>query len=517
MINISKWNLLTTILFTLVAIIYFIPNICNTTQNGWLPGDKVNLGLDLQGGSHLLLDVDFDNYLEGSYNSITDSLKKTLREEKIGYKNLSINKDNIKFDLRISEDIKKVKQKIYKIDKNLEIEYDKNSVILRYSSSALSTLLNKVVEQSIEIVRMRVDSSGTKEPIIQKQGNNHILLQVPGEHNPQQLKKILGKTAKLTFHMVDESASLSQASHGVVPPGSKIVRSADLSSESILVIKKNVIVSGGNLNNAKVSFDRDSRPVVNFSFDNLGAKKFANVTSKNRGKRLAIILDGKFLSAPTINEPILGGDGVISGNFTVESANELALLLRAGALPAPLKIIEERNIGPNLGLDSIESGKKAAIIGFILVVVFMAWSYGIVGIFANISLVISLLYIIALLGMVQATLTLPGIAGIILTIGMAVDANVLIYERIREEIRKGYSNIYAVKCGFDAATGTIIDSNITTLIAAFLLYIFGVGAIRGFAVTLTIGIFVSMFTALIVTKLMIDLWLKYAKPNVLLR
>jgi preprotein translocase subunit SecD len=357
---------------------------------------------------------------------------------------------------------------------------------------------------------MRIDSTGTKEPTLHRQGVKDILLQVPGEENPTELKRVLGKTAKLTFHLVDDSANLERARSGHVPPDSKIVKSED--NSEIIVIKKKIVVSGDQLNNAQAQF-QDARPVVHFSLNTVGAKKFAETTTKNRGKRLAIILDGKVLSAPVINDPIVGGDGIISGNFTVEAATELALMLKAGALPTQLKIIEERTIGPNLGADSIESGKTAAIMGFIFVTIFMIFAYGILGLIADITLVIALLYIFALLSMLQATLTLPGIAGIILTIGMAVDANVLIYERIREELSKGCSNLYAVKMGFESAFATITDSNVTTLIVAFLLYSFGVGAIKGFAVTLTIGIISSMYTALVITKLMIDLWLKFFKPK----
>lgn len=508
--KISKLKLITSILFTLMAIIYVIPNFSGQ-KHPWLPGDKVNLGLDLRGGSHLLLDVDFENYLEELSHSLTDSIKKSLREQKIGYKNLIIGKNNIKFDLRAEDDYKKIKKVIYNTDPDLTITKENDTINLSYGESSITGLRNKVIDQSIEIIRMRVDSTGTKEPIIQRQGDRHILLQVPGEEDPQQLKNVLGKTAKLTFHLVDETANLTKAANGQAPAGAKVItRDSD---GSFLVVKKKVIVSGDQLNNAQASFNRDAVPVVHFSFNAIGAKKFAEVTSNNSGKRLAIILDGRLLSDPVINEPILGGDGIISGNFTVESANELALLLRAGALPAPLKVIEERSIGPNLGLDSIESGKKAALIGFVFVVTFMLLAYGILGIFASLALVIALLYILALLSLLQATLTLPGIAGIVLTIGMAVDANVLIYERIREEAQKGCSNLYAVKLGFESAFATITDSNITTLIAAFLLYTFGVGAIKGFAVTLTIGIIASMFTALVVTKLMIDLWLKFANPK----
>ena len=510
--KISSWKVILTILLSIIATIYVIPNFTEKKYD-WLPGDKVNLGLDLRGGSHLLLDVDFESYLDGVGQSVADALKKYLRQEKIGYKNLVTNKANVKFDIKSIDDFKEIKKIVRKIDANLDIGIANNTVAIGYDEYQLNQLQDKVIDQSIEIVRMRVDSTGTKEPVIHRQGVKNILLQVPGEEDPSKLRSLLGKTAKLTFHLVDETANIEKAANGHVPNGSMVIQSDENGQQSLMVIKKKVIVSGDELNNAFVSFNKDSMPAVNFSFNHIGAKKFAEATSKNRGKRLAIVLDEKILSAPVINDPILGGDGIISGNFTIDSASELALLLRAGALPTQLKVVEERTIGPNLGTDSIESGKIAALVGFLLVVVFMALSYGILGIFANITLVIDLFFILALLSMLQATLTLPGIAGIILTIGMAVDANVLIYERIREELAKGCSNLYSVKVGFESAFATIMDSNITTLIAAFLLYTFGVGATKGFAVTLTIGIISSMYGALIITKLMIDLWLKYSKPK----
>lgn len=518
--KLPKWKLLASILCTFFALLCAAPNFVNSENSSfkgiasWMPASKINLGLDLRGGSHLLLDVDFDLYLNETMESLADNLRKSLREEKIGYKSLQVTKNHIEFEVRQKEDIAKIKKSIANIDRSIEIDVKDDHIKFWYGESKILELRNKVIEQSIEIIRMRVDSTGTKEPIIQRQGTNHILLQVPGEENPQQLKNILGKTAKMTFHLVDETANLEEALKGKLPQGSALVtgKSSD-GQDYYLVIKKKVIVSGDQLVNAQASFNNNSQPVVSFSFNNLGGKLFAEATKNNRGKRLAIVLDNISLSEPVINEPILGGSGIISGNFTVESANELALLLRAGALPAPLKIIEERTIGPNLGADSIESGKKAGIIGFAAVVIFMVWSYGILGIFANIALSLALLYILALLSIFGATLTLPGIAGIILTIGMAVDANVLIYERIREEVKKGASNLYAIRMGFETAFATIADSNITTLIAALLLYIFGAGAIKGFAVTLTIGIVASMFAAIIVTKLLVDLWVLYYKPK----
>lgn len=507
--KILKWKLITSILLTLIAAIYVIPNFTDDKPS-WLPGDKVNLGLDLRGGAHLLLSVDFDSYMDDVSHSVAEGFRKYLRDEKVGYKNLHIARNNIQLDLRSIDDWKKLQRITQNVDSSLSISKKENSVTIFYDEYAINQLQDKVIDQSIEIVRMRIDSTGTKEPIIQRQGVRDILLQVPGEENPSELKRILGKTAKLTFHLLDESANIESARTGHAPAGSKIVQSE--SGNDVMVIKKKVIVSGDELTNAQAQFQQ-AMPVVHFSFNSLGARKFAEATTNNKGKRLAVVLDGKILSAPVINEPIKGGDGIISGNFTVESAAELALILRAGALPAQLKIIEERTIGPNLGADSIESGKTAATVGFILVVIFMVLAYGVLGVLANITLVIALLYILALLSMLQATLTLPGIAGIILTIGMAVDANVLIYERIREELDNGCSNLYAVKVGFESAFATITDSNVTTLIAAFLLYSFGVGAIKGFAVTLTIGIISSMYGALVLTKLMIDLWLKYYRPK----
>lgn len=513
--KLPKWKIVVSIICTTLAIIYAAPNFVNVNKL-WLPHNGVNLGLDLRGGSHLLLDVDFETYLNDSMENVGDGVRKYLRDDKIGYKNLIVNKNALIFNLRDATDFNTVKKILRKIDDDLVVKLNDDLVSVHYNEDSIIKIRKKVIDQSIEIIRMRIDSSGTKEPIIQRQGDRHILLQVPGEEDPTQLKKILGKTAKLTFHLVDENANIEEASKGHVPTGSMIVKSGnDETGENYIVIKKKMLISGDQLTDAYATFDKDSQAVVAFSFNNLGGKLFGEITKNNIGKRLAIILDNKLLSAPTINGAILGGSGIISGSFDIESANELALLLRAGALPTPLKIIEERSIGPSLGADSIESGKKAGLIGFIAVAVFMVLSYGILGVFANVALALALLYILALLSLLQATLTLPGIAGIILTMGMAVDANVLIYERIKEELIKGTSNLYAIGQGFDTAFATIVDSNVTTLVAAFLLYIFGVGAIKGFAVTLTIGILSSMFAAIIITKLQVDIWMRYYKPKTL--
>jgi preprotein translocase subunit SecD len=514
--KLSRWKIIISTLCTIIAFIYVLPNF-KSIDSQFLPKNRINLGLDLMGGSHLLLEVDFDTYLNDVAENLADNLRKYLREEKIFYKNLIANKKGVSFNLNSPNTLDRITKIINKIDPDIAIKQDSvtNIINLYYNDAVLSQLLDKVLIQSIEIVRMRIDSSGTKEPIIQKQGNKYILLQMPGEKNPASLKHILGKTAKLAFHLVDETVDMGN--NIVRKPISNdvmIVKSDNSQdTEHYVVIKKKPVVGGDQLTNAQASFNQNSQPVVIFSFNSIGSNLFAEATKQNIGKRLAIILDNKLLSAPMINEPILGGTGSISGNFTLESANELALLLRAGALPAPLKVVEERTIGPNLGTDSIEAGKKAGIIGFVAVVIFMVWSYGICGFFANIALTLALLYTLALLSIFDATLTLPGIAGIILTIGMAVDANILIYERIREELRKGSSNLYAIKLGFQSAFATITDSNVTTLAVALILYIFGVGTIKGFAITLAIGIVSSMFSAIIITKLLIDIWVKYFKPK----
>lgn len=514
MVRIPIWKVVLSILVTILAIVCSWPNFSNKPLPAWFPSSKVNLGLDLRGGSHLLLGVDFQSYINDSLDMLLDSIRKAFRQEKLGFKAMTIKDSTIRFELRDASEFADARKAIKRIDPRILVTGEGTLVTVRYDDSELSSMRDRVIDQSIEIVRMRVDSGGTKEPIIQRQGGDHILLQVPGEDDPGKLKNILGKTAKLTFHLVDEMANTQEAVKGHLPAGTFLVKGENSAGrEYYVVVNKKVIVSGDQLVSAQTGFNQYSQPVVNFSFNSVGAKIFAEVTKNNAGKRLAIVLDNKLLSDPVINDPIVGGSGSISGNFTVESAGDLALLLRAGALPAPLKIIEERSIGPNLGADSIESGTKAGIIGFIAVVLFMTLAYGILGIFANIALILALLYILALLSVLQATLTLPGIAGIILTIGMAVDANVLIYERIREELQRGSSNLYAIRQGFESAFATIADSNITTLIAALLLYIFGVGAIKGVAVTLTIGIISSMFSAIVVTKLLIDTWVKYFKPK----
>ena len=386
---------------------------------------------------------------------------------------------------------------------------------LTVPEAAINDRIRQTIEQSIQIVERRVNELGTVEPVIQRQGTDRILVQVPGLQDPTRLKELLGKTANLEFRMVDSTVSPDQAQQGRVPPDSEVLMSST-APKIPYVIKKQVLVSGGELTDAQPGFDqRTGEPIVSFRFNTSGARKFAQATTENVGQPFAIVLDREVISAPVIREPITGGSGQISGSFTVQSANDLAILLRAGALPAPLTVVEERTVGPGLGQDSIEKGERAAYVGSILVIVFMLLTYRLFGVFANIAVVINVAMIFGLLSLLNATLTLPGIAGIVLTLGMAVDANVLILERVREEMRNGRSPVNAMEAGYREAQATIFDANVTHAISTMFLFAFGSGPIKGFAITLLIGIVSSVFTAVVVTRLMTSIWLRRARPKAL--
>jgi preprotein translocase subunit SecD len=495
-----------------VAIFCALPNFASDAERSafpykYLPKEKVNLGLDLRGGAHLLLQVDFDYYLKEQLENLTSELKKEFISDGL-YSIGNIKGDKVDFTFSQESYVKEAQKIINKLDSNVQISQNKDQISLSYSDSQLVKLKRDLVSQSIEIVRRRVDETGTKEPIIQAQGKNRILLQVPGISDPQGIKDLLGKTAKLTFHFVENDSIDNEFSkYGT---SGDIKRVQDMDGRRY-AINKTPILTGDLLVDANATF-YEGEPAVAFKFNYVGARKFAEITTNNIGRVFAIVLDGKIITAPKINSVISGGTGVISGSFTTEDANNLALLLRAGALPAPIEIMEERTVGPSLGADSIRFGTNAAIYGFILVALFMVLFYGFFGMIANIALVVNIALILSFLSWFGATLTLPGIAGIILVIGMAVDANVLIFERMKEEVRASNKKIIvAIDAGFSQAFRTIVDSNITTLIIASLLYIFGSGAIRGFAVTLTIGILASMFSAIILTRTIISVWIKYRK------
>ena len=508
------------LLFVLIAVPSFLSESTRSTIPDWLPKKAVSLGLDLQGGSQLLLEVDFDAFLREQMTNLADEIRAKFRAERIGYRGLSVSGGKVVFNLREDTTQDTDIEKILKdVSPDLDIAVSgAHDYAVSFNDSWLRTSRENLINQSLEIVNRRINESGTKEPIIQRQGDRRILLQVPGLADPEHLKNLLGRTAKMTFHMVDESASQDDITRGIVPPGTRIL-SGDREKDGSMykyAIQSRVMLSGDMLVDASATYDNQTgEPVVAFRFNNAGARKFGDITSQNVGKPFAIVLDNKVITAPVIRSAILGGSGIISGNFTTSSANDLALLLRAGALPAPLKIVEERSVGPSLGADSIAAGTKASIIGISLVVIFMIVFYGLFGLFADIAMLINAFMTLALLSLFEATLTLPGIAGIVLTVGMAVDANVLIYERMREEIRNGKTPYAAVEDGFRLAFGTIFDSHVTTFVAAILLYYFGTGPVKGFAVTLAIGIVCSLYTAVLVTRLMVVVWLRRTRPKTL--
>lgn len=529
MLRFEPWKIITIVVICLLGFAFAAPNILSKDGAeglpSWLPNQQINLGLDLQGGAHLLLEVDIEAVVGEQIESLVDDVRAALRSNDIGYTGLGRSGQHVAFTLRgpsaetvSAETISAAQATLEDMGPNNLVEIDDNGAVrISLSPEALQQRRSSVVSQSIEIVRRRVDETGVSEPTIQRQGEDRILVQLPGIDDPERVKALIGRTAKMTFHLVDESTPLNQAVAGQVPPGSVLLYEKDETTAEgdqgiPVVVRKRVSVSGDNLVDAQPSF-QDNRPVVSLRFDSTGGRKFGKLTTENVGRRFAIVLDGEVISAPVIREPIPGGTGIISGRFTVQSANDLALLLRAGALPAPLTVLEERTVGPSLGADSIAAGKVASIIGLILVIAYMVMSYGGFGLASTVALVVNMALIVALLSVLGATLTLPGIAGIVLTIGMAVDANVLIFERIREEVRNGRSPISSVDTGFQQALRTIVDANVTTLIAAVLLFQFGSGPVRGFAVTLAIGIITSMFTAIMVTRLQVVLWLKRARPK----
>ncbi|MDR1025922.1 MAG: protein translocase subunit SecD [Lactobacillus sp.] len=493
----------------LIGIFLAVPNFIKDTSklpSWWQP---VNLGLDLQGGSNLLLEVKTDDVLKERMSSIEDSVRVALRDGKIRYQGLKAYDDRVEVKVENLGSRSTASNLLRKIDDGIEVKDEDGTLVVKYSDMALNDLKVKAVNQSIEIVRRRIDELGTKEPVIQRQGANRIVVQLPGIQDPEYVKTLLGKTAKMSFHMVDDRSSAADARRGKISTGSRLVQGK---MGEYYVVSRKPVVGGENLVDSQPQF-QDGSPVVSFKFNSLGAKKFGEATRENIGGRLAVVLDNEVITAPTIQSAITGGSGVITGNFTVAEANELAMLLRSGALPAPLEVLEERTVGAGLGADSIQSGVKASIIGLIAVVLFMIAAYGLFGLFTTVTVFMNLFLMLGALSFLGATLTLPGIAGIILTIGMAVDANVLIFERMREEAKAGRSTKDAAEAGFREAWMTIVDSNLTSLFAALVLFYFGTGPVRGFAVTLSIGIATSMFTSVTVTRLIIASWIAKCKPT----
>ena len=515
MLQFEGWKKILVILVTVLGIVYAAPNLLpgnDDAGGGFLPGQKINLGLDLQGGSHLLLRVDMDVVAQERLEGVAEAIRQEFRAKKIRFKGLDVVDDAVTVRLRSADDSASASEIFRDFAGDFDIVDDAPDYRIAFSEAGLITVRTQTIEQSMEIIRRRIDPDGTKEPVIQRQGMDRILIQLPGVDDPEEVKRLLGRTAKLTFQLVDMSITAQEAlDRGRTPPGTVLLPGDDDDGQ-FYVVEKRVMVSGELLETAQASFDQNNRPSVSFTLNATGAKRFGRVTGANIGRPFAIILDGKVVSAPTIQSQIFGS-GQITGTFTVAETNELALILRAGALPAPLIVMEERSIGPGLGADSVAAGQIAAVVGLALVIVYMILSYGLFGLLADVALAVNVVLILGALSAIQATLTLPGIAGIVLTMGMAVDANVLVFERIREELRRGRSVMAAIEGGYSRAISTIIDSNLTTLFAALFLYIFGSGPIKGFAVTLSIGIATSLFTAVMVTRMLIIIWLERKRPR----
>ncbi|MBI4048092.1 MAG: protein translocase subunit SecD, partial [Devosia nanyangense] len=517
------------LLGVLCAIPSFLPENVRESWPGFLPRQTVVLGLDLQGGSHLLLQVNQEGIVTERLQSLRRDVRNVLANQN-GIGNITTTDaatNTLTIELTDPSQKEAARSAIQSLQNTIgnsllavggvnELSFGETpdgKLTITLTPEGVEQRMSALVAQSIEVIRKRVDELGTTEPQIQRQGTNRVLVQVPGFGDSQRLKDIISRTARLTFHMVYPGMSAAQAEAQGLPAGTIVLPSQDGGKE---LIYEDVALGGESLTDAQPGFDQQTgRSVVSFKFDTRGAVTFSDITSKNVGKRFAIVLDNQVLTAPVIQQPITGGSGQISGSFTPQTANDLAVLLRAGALPASLDVVEERTVDASLGADSIRSGLTAGIVAGILVVTFMVVAYGLWGVFANVSLVLNIILIFGALSMLGATLTLPGIAGIVLTIGMAVDANVLIYERMREEQRAGKSPIQAINAGFERAWGTIIDSHLTQLIAAVVLYFMGSGPVQGFAVTLALGILTSLFTSYTVTSYQVKLWYGLRRPKTL--
>ena len=489
----------------------------------FLPSKIINLGLDLRGGAHLLVEVSLEDVYDERLETIWGDVRAKLREmrNEIGsIRRTDANIDSLNIKIEKPEfinlavlAIKKLSQPVVSLSslnaRSFSVNARDNILVIQLSPEEKTVLNNRTMSQSLEIIRRRVDEAGTREPSIQRQGERRILVQVPGIGSAEELLKLIGKTAKLTFNAVESRSSDKEK---VVGFGQIVLPDANLSDLFYILDNKDV-VSGSDLTNAQAAFDQNNRPAVSFQFNPSGGRKFGAYTKNNIGSPFAIVLDGEVISAPVIQSHIPGGSGIITGNFSVEESNRLAILLRAGALPAQINVLEQRTIGPELGSDSIRSGRIAAVVGGTLVLIFMFLSYGLFGIFANIALIINIALMFSIMALIGATLTLPGIAGIVLTLGMAVDANVLVFERIREEMRFNKGPIRSIELGYEKALTSIIDANVTTMIAAIILFVLGSGPVRGFSITLAVGILTSVFSAIYVTRLLIVIYCSRIRPK----
>ncbi|GGD02000.1 protein translocase subunit SecD [Aquisalinus flavus] len=522
MLQFNRWQTTFMLLIVLAGAYFTVPNFFaqDETPPGFME-TRITLGLDLQGGSYLLLEVDTQKVLDDRLNNLLGDIRSELRGgaaaggDRITFSGPNREGDTIIVDIRDEAQVDEALDRLRRLStplggplgggfgRNLSVERDGASITLELTQEAREFYASAAVEDSMEVVRRRIDALGTREPMIMKQGDNRLVVQVPGDNDSEALKDVINRTGQLSFHMVDPTVSLADAQNGLLPPR-RIMLPTEDDPSPFLVLEETPVITGDMVQTASAGPDQDSAGSfqINFSFDSRGARRFAETTRQNVGERFAIVLDDRIISAPNIISPIIGGSGRITGNFSAQESNDLAVLIRSGALPAPLQTIEQRTVGAGLGADSVKAGAEALILGFILVVIYMGVYYGRFGIYADIALIANVLMIAGALSLLGSTLTLPGIAGIVLTIGMAVDANVLIFERIREEVAAGKKAVQAVEAGYSKALSAIIDANITTFIAAAVMFYLGSGPVRGFSVTLAIGVVTSVFSAYFLTRLM---------------
>jgi len=529
MLDFPRWKVWLVSLIVAVGVILSIPSLIYDMPQlasrwpAWMPQYKINLGLDLAGGSHLLLEADASDMQKQRLQAMEDSVATELRRDpRIDVGDISTAGGRLLFMVRSPTQVDAAVERMRNLTKPVALTgsrdwdvqvVDSSRIVLTPTPTGTAQAMKDAMGVARDVVRKRIDPGGTREITVVTEGNDRVLVEVPGVDNPEELKKLIGQTARLEFKLVDLSANPNDVKAGHAPPGSEVAPMAD--GTGAIAVKRRVMVSGEQITDAKQSFDQDGRPDIDITFDSAGARRFGRTTQENVGKPFAIILDGKVLSYPTIESPILGGNAQITGNFTVQSAHDLAVSLKSGRLPVKLNVIEERSIGPDLGKDSIHKGAIASIVSIAAVIVFMLVTYGRFGVYANIALVVNAFLILGIMAMFNATLTLPGIAGFILTIGAAVDANVLINERIREEIRRGRRMIDAVETGYREAMRAIFDANVTHVISASIMAYFGSGPVRGFAVVLLIGVVTSVFTAVYFTRMLVALWIRRARPRML--
>lgn len=529
MLNFSRWTVAAILLPLLIGIVCAVPSFLPDSVAGQLPKfmqTRVNLGLDLSGGSHLLLEASTQDVAKQRIANMEEQVRTELRrgDTKIAIGDISSRDGKLSFMVRNPSEVDAAVERIRPLtqgagltgqrDFNVEV-VNSSTITITPTQAGIDNAVKGAMEVATEVIRKRIDEMGTREPTIQQQGGNRIVVQVPGLQNPKALKDLLGQTAKLEFKLVDVNANPAEVAQGRAPVGSEVLPyPGNPAGPPVIAVYRQVMVSGEDLSDAQQGYDqRGNAPIVNIRFNGAGGRKFGQVTSQNVNRPFAIILDGRVLSAPNINEPILGGSAQISGNFTVESANQLAIALRSGKLPVALTVVEERTVGPQLGADSIKAGLLASIIAVAAVAVFMFASYGRFGMYANLAVAINVLVILGVMGILGATLTLPGIAGFVLTIGTAVDANVLIYERIREERRRGRNVVQAIEHGYKEASRTIFEANVTHAIAGGIMLALGSGPVKGFAIVLLIGIATSVFTAVTFTRWLVSLWVRAKRPT----